>query len=531
MPSDHTHSHDELRLMLLVIGLGFVVRLFSFHYTAMMNPDGTLYIHQARAIHYGLWDAVNTCNLRYLSIYSILIAGTYQIVGDWIMAGKIISLTFGTLTLVPLYLLAQRFFDGMISALVTLIFALTPIFIDRSADIVRDPVYWFFLMLGLYLFVIQLDRYRPLLLILSCCAFLVATWARIEAIVYIPVTIFFILLAVRDRKLQRLLVFCSPLIVILCLVIIGQILQGGDSIRYFRFSDIPMKLHASFAHYEDLRSQLRELGTTPPLGIRPEFFDNVRAILWFVGLGAILQHAMEAFFYPFFAFFIIGLIVGCRTIRKDIRTLYLFVLSVAALVLLYMYIFTGWAMENRYFALLIYPSCIFMAHGLEKTMLFLKARFAWRNYVVYTLLVALILAFGLGKNLKAREEDKLVFRHIGEFIAQADATERERNVLTTDHSKVWISFFANLPLDGAPCPDKYHHWQRLIGIDYETFLRTLRKHDVHYFVWVEKRWPRDRFDFLANRRSEDFRQMHSWHHWDTGRIILFQVLPGIGGKS
>ena len=531
MPSDHTHSHGELRLMLLVIGLGFVVRLFSFHYTVMINPDATLYIHQARAIHYGLWDAVNSCNLHFLSIYSILIAGAYQVVGDWIMAGKIVSITFGTLTLIPLCLLTRRFFDTKISTCVILIFALTPIFIHRSVDVVRDPVCWFFLVLGLYFFIIQTDKYHPVYLLLSCLSFLVATWARIEAFVCIPVSLCFILLAVKDRKIRSLALFALPLVIILSLVTIGHLMHDGDALRYFRFSDIPATLKASFIQYEEIRSDLRELSAHPPLGIRPGFFDNIKTILWLVGLGVLIQHAMEAFFYPFFMFFVIGVASGWRKVKHSKGHMYLAFMCATAVLLLYISLFSNWCMENRYLALLIYPSCVFIGIGIEKTITFFQSKFQWKEYTAFAVIVVIIMTFGLGKNLKVREEDKLVFRQIGEYIAQIDGKTSESNVFTADDSTFWISFFSNIHVEGAPCPAQYRHWQNLIGTNYDTFLRTLRKHDVHYFVWVEARWPRDRFDFLANRRSEDFRQMHSWHHWDTGRIILFQVLPDIGGKS
>ncbi|MBA7662508.1 hypothetical protein ES703_70537 [subsurface metagenome] len=67
------------------------------------------------------------------------------------MAAKSVSLIFGTMTLVPLYFLLKRFFDESIGLLVLLIFALIPVFIDRSVDVVRGPIFWFFSVLGLYL--------------------------------------------------------------------------------------------------------------------------------------------------------------------------------------------------------------------------------------------------------------------------------------------------------------------------------------------------------------------------------------------
>ena len=57
------------------------------------------------------------------------------------------------MTLIPLYLLCRRFFDKEMSALTVLVFAVLPVLVVGSAEVVRGPVCWFFLALGLLLFV------------------------------------------------------------------------------------------------------------------------------------------------------------------------------------------------------------------------------------------------------------------------------------------------------------------------------------------------------------------------------------------
>jgi hypothetical protein len=111
--SDDKYSY--LRISILIILLGFAIRLFSFHYTYIINPDGVLYIHQARAIYYGIKDAILTCSMGYLSNYSILIVLAYKIFGDWVIAAKSVSLFFGTITLIPLYFLMKRFLHDKIA--------------------------------------------------------------------------------------------------------------------------------------------------------------------------------------------------------------------------------------------------------------------------------------------------------------------------------------------------------------------------------------------------------------------------------
>jgi len=66
-----------------------------------MNNDGPVYIHQARALYYGLWQSINTCSVDWLTPYSILIALAYPITGDWVNAAMAVNLIFGTLMIIP----------------------------------------------------------------------------------------------------------------------------------------------------------------------------------------------------------------------------------------------------------------------------------------------------------------------------------------------------------------------------------------------------------------------------------------------
>ena len=180
------------KFAIFVVCLAFALRLFSFLFTAIINQDGVLYIHQARAIYYGLWDSVLGCGIGYLSNYSIFIVGAYAVVRNWVIAAKSVSLLFGTFTLVPLYLLLREISRKQIALSACLAFALIPVFVDKSVDVVRDPVYWFFLVFGLYFFVAQIGKRNRLYLILSSISLLMAAWARMEAVLFIGITFIYL---------------------------------------------------------------------------------------------------------------------------------------------------------------------------------------------------------------------------------------------------------------------------------------------------------------------------------------------------
>ena len=327
--SDDKYSY--LRIVILIILLGFTIRLFSFQYTYIINPDGVLYIHQGRAIYYGLWNSILTCSMSYLSNYSILIVLAYKIFGDWEVAAKSVSLFFGTITLIPLYFLLDRFFRKEITLVATLVFALIPVFVDKSVDVVRDPVYWFFSVLGLYLFVSQIEKRNYLYLILSSLCFLMAAWARIEAILFVLVSFIFILFVRQDRKIQRTSIFSIPIVLILLLGMFGLMISNISVNDFHRGYEVMTKLSSPMIEYGNLRHSMAELMNKPLDDNLPAFLHKARNLVWLIGIGTLFKYAVAAFFYPFFFIFIIGLGGIWKRIKEDRRILYLALIAASAL--------------------------------------------------------------------------------------------------------------------------------------------------------------------------------------------------------
>ena len=101
-------SNSNAHYIYLVVLLGLAIRLVAWTNTSVVNPDGTLYIHQAKAIYYGHKEAL-FCGYSFIANYPVMIAGVFGIVQDWIFSARLVSLLFGTAALIPLYLLLREF--------------------------------------------------------------------------------------------------------------------------------------------------------------------------------------------------------------------------------------------------------------------------------------------------------------------------------------------------------------------------------------------------------------------------------------
>lgn len=521
-----------IREIVLILILGFVIRCFACQYTFIINPDGVYYIHQARAIYYGEWNSLTSCSINFLSNYPFFIAGAYALFHDWIVAAKSVSVFFGSITLIPLYLLCRRFFDRDISAMSTLVFALLPVFVGGSADVVRGPVCWFFIALGLYFFIKSDDKNYRLPLLFCCIFFLMASWARIEAILLVFMTCGYLLIVPQGKRIEKLAFFSMPLAGILLLIFCAMIFLNTPLEYTLRLYEIGEKFSAPIVAYEQLRAGLAELMNQPMEGSMPHFLHKARHLVWLVALGAVVKYMISAYFYLFFFIFLLGLGGVWHRIKEDRRVLYLILIAASAFPLLYLHVLQRWMMFDRFCAIFMLPSFIVIGFGLQKITLTVKSKFRLKDAIVPTILCFLILACSLPKNLKSKEADKIVYKEIAGVIADREGNAKEIKVVKSLRTPNWTPFYANLDYEGAPCPMtnfgiEITRFDDVVFKNYEGFVRHLKEEGAKYFLWEEGAWPKSAFDFETTRDLKDFRALGVWSHPDTGKMVLYSFHHGM----
>jgi hypothetical protein len=401
-----------------------------------------------------------------------------------------------------------------------------PVFVDQSVNVIRDPSSWFFAVLGLYLLVYDDERDTPFFLILSSLSFIIATATRIENIAFIMGGCIYIFMVFKNRKAKALFLFFLPIILAILLFIVIQLIRQPGSFYWYRFHEIPLSIMRLFDNYRNLETNLTPLVLDPPPGIPIEFMRYSRTLIWFIALGVVLQSAMEAFFYPFFFLFLLGLAELRNRMKTDRRILSLVIMAAISLVVLYIYCFNTWSMENRRLIMVIIPSIVFIGFGAEKMISWLHKKFGLSDTIGVIVLCLLVLILTLPKNLKVREADKLVYKEIGETIARLDGGSGVIEMITFGNALRWNDYYANLHVKKAPCPEKYSGWhdKSIIGNSYDEFIHNMRTRNIRYIVWEEKNWPRNKFAFLQSLRPTDLIKLKEWSHQDTGRIILYQVM-------
>jgi len=519
MPQKPDYSTQMIYWVILA---GIAIRVFSAANTQVINPDGMVYIQQAKAIFHGDWPLLKSC-MPFVSSYPFLIAATYWVFPSWIDSARLVSVFFGSLTLVPLYFLLRRFTDERTACLSVLLYAFMPVLVGGSADLIRDPICWFFLVSGLYFFVWQLEsgptfRRRFFYLLSSYVLFLLACWARPETFIVLIFSCFYTFFyPLFSREKKYLFVAVSSLL------LFGLFLTAGAMIfdPSFNFYSVKAfgKLLASLEEYRNVRQQLSSLAKELDRGALRSFLFEARGFAWLVDLGVLVGNTIAGVFYFYVPFFVFGFFGLSTRLRKDPRVFYLFMLVILGYGLLFVHVLQYWYFEDRFLYISILSGSILAAFGVEKTTHFIRRRVNWKVSVVVILVSLYIVAFGLGKNIKKREDDKVVFRQIAEYISGLEKPGHAFvPVLTADSSSLkLVPFYLNLDISRGYCPVS----AAPVLKNNVELLQYVREKDVKYFLWDATNWSKRGIDIQSDDFHQIFKEVTQWKEKQFGLIILF----------
>jgi hypothetical protein len=521
----HLLFPSESAWLLIVFGIGLLIRCVAFFNIQIINPDGVLYIFQAKAISNGQWGLLNDCQLKYISLYPFFIALVQPIVSDWIVSAQLVSLFFGFAMLIPLHLVLRQFFSRPVSLLTTLMFAFIPVFVRYSVDAMRDASYWFFFAASIWAFLshtrIDIRAARSMwMLVLSSVLALAALATRIEAAVLYPAACLFILFSYGERKTRRLFGFLLPLVLLAGLGVLAAIHSGIDLTELTRLDAVGKKFTVPFDAYQDLRGQLKELRSLHDHTAMGEFLANSRHLIWLIAFGAIFSNAMESFFYPYVPFVVIGTVAAFRQPLRRSPVLYPILIVVLSSVVLYAHVLQKWIMTYRFIVLLIIPSCVLAGLGMETVIGWMTRSAKFSRMKAVAVVAIFIVVAGVAKNAGPIESDKAVYVDIGSRIAELANGVLPVGIAarrSTVHQ--WITFYAN-----AAFPDPICHEDFTVNPKSVARLKAImRSRGIDYFLWEASLWENSSFGATSSDFSSDFDALGHWYHDDPGELVLFRL--------
>ncbi|AOY58133.1 uncharacterized protein Dmul_13580 [Desulfococcus multivorans] len=517
---DRPSVHRPSMMGFLALFAGLLARAYLYWMDPLISSDGFLYVQQARALYFRDFDQLLSCYDN-VSCYPVFVAAAFSLFGEWVIAGQMTSLFFGTLSLLPLYWILRRFFVEPTASITLLIFALLPVFVWLSRDVLRDPTYWCFSLFGLYFFLRHIEHRRPMGLFISSICFLMGAWARIEGCLFILASACYLIFSCRPEKWRDLFIFFSPYIVAAAAGILYSQVAGIETMDVLKPERLLTRPGEFLSKYREIRDHLTALVRENPTPISPYFFDWVRHLVWFLPFAILMVQITETLFYLFFIILISGIVVWRHEILRDRRLIFLAALSIAALMVLYMQIVYNWSMTDRFIALFLFPAFVFLGAGVSCSASALSTYFKLTPKKAHILMCVIVLAVFVPKILRANyDTEKLIFSEIGEFIAQKEKNQRVVSVAGNFKELRAVHFYANRNYPGAPC---FEDGISILKQSDRASLVFVLSHGFDYFVWNEKAWQNGYPETLLPERQGQFQKLRQWSSAREGDLILYEV--------
>jgi len=500
--------------------------------TPVINLDGIIYINQAKALIQGSIAEDLACLFGFLPLNSVLIAFFFLFLPNWILAAKAVSLLCGWAALVPLYLLAKRFFEERICILLLLLCSLIPTLVNSSVEIIRDPIAWMLFSFAMLLFIKNQEKSSLINLFYCGVLFLLASWARGEFFFLYLTSALFLLITPHPRriKITASLSLLAPLAIIVLLAVPGGLFSQVE--HYVRK---PPLLNTETAQgllsgYTGLQEQIKVLVTSLPdegnFGVLKNFLPQSANLLWLIALGLLATHLCEAVSYFYLPFFLAGL-SQLRTSQGDSRLRYLLYMALSAFLLVYAQILLVWLLEYRWLGAAILSAAVFAGYGLQRFDLALREKFHLSPKIAAILIGGLIIFPGATKLLWQNYTHQTVVLEIAEKLRSEQQENRDPVYIAAsqraEHTRNLVEFYANLNLPQAICVNNGFFITENDIANPTAFVAKLAKKNTKYFLLDESINKRnesgDQYPYLSAIAT----QLAEWHHPDLGKITLYRI--------
>ncbi len=392
----------------------FIIRFIIAH-GQIIAPDGVFYIKIAKDIASGNLQGIS--EYGFFNLYPFLIALFQTIFGDWEFSGKMVSIIFGSLTIIPLYLLVGGLFNKSVAIVSSLLYVVHPRFVEYSADVLREPVFWFFSLAALWLAWEGIAHKKIFPFVLASLATGFAMFTRVEgALVVVIVVLWILWFILNDKKNKKsgliyacIFLFSLPVLASPCLILLKNKINRWE--MGHAIDKIPQLLNRN---EQPLESEL--LGQ-PSVKLRAllDLSARHRYVTFFM---EVLFKFFKSFNVVLFLFFLYG-IYKRRLVpysKNDINVLIWFFIVFAAS---FLYITKTYYLSTRHGLLMVFPALAWAGIGFfevrERMRKWLEGKRLFQRYARFDtiFLFVLILVVLVPQTVSSYRTDKVELRKAG----------------------------------------------------------------------------------------------------------------------
>ncbi|MDO8736745.1 MAG: glycosyltransferase family 39 protein [Thermoleophilia bacterium] len=146
------------------MALSVIVRILVTLKHQMIQFDETAYVRMAEniAAGNGPLDISGLTTTHYSPLLPLLIAAVAVVLRDYVISGYVVAAVFGTLLLVPTFMLGRDLVGERAGLMAAALMAIAPFFLGTTEYIYSETVYIFFLLMGLHFAWVMLHSHQRL---------------------------------------------------------------------------------------------------------------------------------------------------------------------------------------------------------------------------------------------------------------------------------------------------------------------------------------------------------------------------------
>jgi len=407
------------------------------------SSDGVIYISAAQ--HFALGHFRDGLKLYAMPLYSLIITAAHYLVPNWEVAAKLISITSVVLATIPLYLLTTELFNRKAAFWACLAFAISPLPNDWAVDVVRGPIFVFFVLWAVYFAQNAVASKRPIFFFLTALFSCVSLFLRIEGVIIIPFFFFSTMCLILIKRGERVPLFKGLLTWMTFLVILSGIcfmVKSMSGVSFDRFHEVAEKteniLKVGFLdNYLLIYDQLEDMEKISPF---PYQRQNLAEIARHFMLVIYLFGLLQIFVKVLFPLFIIPLFWAYKH-PLERRQVFVFALVCCYLLMIYYTLIERDFLQRRFLFTPVSLAYPWVGLGLER--MFNRLKCSSMPKVYFAVFIAIFFMSPVFKCVHSVAKADNVLRKSGKWLA-ANEMFHDAKWLTND---VRASFFAGIKID------------------------------------------------------------------------------------
>jgi hypothetical protein len=497
----------EKQLILLLIGIAFGLRLYAVLMAQGIAMDSAGYGFMARDFLKG--DFIKGLSSTLHPLYPALIALISPDSAHVEIAGRLISLFWGTFTLIPLYYLVKETIGQKVAIFSALFYTFHPYLVTYSGMLLTEATYWGLLFLSIYFFWTGLKQEKGWRIALSGCFIGLAYLTRPEGIGYVLVYLAWIVVdGVLNKKWLKKFVLMGVLALSAFIFVIPYVMHIHQETGQWLLSKKAVEIQSQLL-------QKSEEEADSPNGVeqaKPEknsskilmITQNIIQFLPFVS-----YNYLRAYHFSLWLFLFFGLI----RVRQKIIPYELFI---ASLVLFHLFSLSTFIPSTIRFAVPVIPLSLFWASAgvFEIKRRLEKFSTLKPEHGVFWLII-LALLIQLPQSLIPERSHRAYQKEIGLWLKK----NTPHNAIIMSNSPI-EAFYADrefmlLPL-GIPRGEE-------TGKSYAEIVHYAKERGVR-FVLINHNTQETNPDFIPSIKGSDLKE---FYRYQTGRgkfAIIYEVI-------